>query len=65
MNSKTCIELFSGSSKISSSLIEERIFECTNYLIQKVDASGIVTPEQQKIFNFISYIENGKNKPFK
>ena len=43
---------------------EERLFECTNHLIQKVDASGTVTPEDQIIFDFLSYVENGKNKPF-
>ena len=45
--------------------IEERIFECTNHLIKKVDANGSATPEDQKIFDFIKYIEDGKIKPFK
>lgn len=44
--------------------IEQRIFECKNFLIQKVDASGIVNSEEQKIFDFLTYIEDGTNKPF-
>lgn len=45
--------------------IEKRIFECKNFLIQVTDASGIVTDENQKIFDFLLYIEDGKIKPFK
>lgn len=44
--------------------IEGRIFECKNFLIQKVDASGTLNPEEQLLFDFITYIEDGTNKPF-
>lgn len=44
--------------------IDQRIFECKNFLIQNVDANGIVSSEEQKIFDFLTYIEDGINKPF-
>lgn len=44
--------------------LEERIFECTNFLIQKTDAEGKTNPEEQRVFDFVKYIEDGKYKPF-
>lgn len=49
---------------VNAPKIQERIFECKNFLIQKVDASGTLNPEEQLLFDFITYIEDGTNKPF-
>lgn len=54
MNSKTCIELFSGSGKISSSLIEKG-FESYTFDIRK--RKGICTPDFRKDISKISSSE--------
>jgi len=56
-------EILTDFSEINKSL-EERIFECINFLIQKTDAEGKINPEKQRIFDFVKYIEDGKYKPF-
>lgn len=62
--SKVTVTTPSLSQLVKKKEIERRVFECTNYLVQKLDSGESITSEEQKVFDYLMYIENGKQKPF-
>jgi len=44
--------------------IQQRLFDCMNYFIQKVDSGETLTEEENITVSFLFYIQDGINKPF-